>query len=340
MPHGPHPHLGTSWECRVKHLWSEAATSKLVRMQTRPLGRTGLDVAPVSLGTASIGEMFGRATVDDAVNVVHRAIERGVNVIDTSVHYGSAEERLGVALADRRDRVILATKAGRFGSDGFDFSPQRLRASLEQSLRRMRTDHVDIFQLHSIEWVPLGPVFDDGLATLQQLKDEGKTRFIGMTGYPLKTMEQVVRQPGIDVILTYAHGTLLDNSLAERIVPMADRHGVGVMNAAAVSLGLLTPGGSNIRIEHPATPAIRDSAERMRVLADERGIDLAFLANQYSIWRSGAATTVVGTAKLKNLEAAIRAAEVPPDPDIEREFVALRPDPGEQQWSSGLPANN
>src|SRR6476646_9029645 len=112
MPHGPHPHLGTSWECGVKQLWSEATTSKLVRMQTRPLGRTGLDVAPVALGTASIGEMFGPATVDDAVNVVHRAIERGVNVIDTSVHYGSAEERLGVALAGRRDRVILATKAG------------------------------------------------------------------------------------------------------------------------------------------------------------------------------------------------------------------------------------
>jgi L-galactose dehydrogenase len=183
-------------------------------------------------------------------------------------------------------------------------------------------------------------VFEDGLATLQQLKDEGKTRFIGMTGYPLRTMEQVVRQPGVDVILTYAHGTLLDNSLAERIVPMADRYGVGVMNAAAVALGLLTPGGSNIRIEHPATPAVRDSAERMRVLADERGVDLAFLANQYAVWRSGAATTVVGTAKPQNLETAIRAAEEPLDPDVEREFVALRPAADEQQWPSGLPENN
>jgi L-galactose dehydrogenase len=309
-------------------------------MQTRPLGRIGLDVSPVALGTGSIGEMFGPVTVTEAVNVVHRAIDMGVNVIDTSVYYGSAEERLGIALKGRRDSVILATKAGRFAYDDFDFSPQRLRASLEQSLRRMRTDHVDIFHLHDIEFVPLGPLFEDGLATLQQFKDEGMTRFIGMTGYPLKTMEQVIQLPGIDVILTYAKGTLLDNSLADRITPLAEQHGVGVMNAAAVTLGLLTPSGSNMQNDHPATPAIRDSAERMRALADQRGIDLAFLANQYAVWRSGAATTVVGTAKLKNLEAAVRAAETPPDPDLERDFLALRPGPTEQQWPSGLSQNN
>jgi L-galactose dehydrogenase len=309
-------------------------------VQTTPLGTTGLDVAPIALGTGSIGEMFGPATVDEAVAVVHRAIDLGVNVIDTSVYYGSAEERLGIALQGRRDSVVLATKAGRFGYDEFDFSAKRLRASLEQSLRRMRTDHVDVFHLHDVEFVPLGAVFEDGLAALRELKDEGKTRFVGMTGYPLATMERVVAQDGIDVILTYAHGTLLDDALAERILPLARRHGVGVMNAAAVALGLLTPGGTNMANEHPATPAIRDSARRMRDLADARGIDLAFLANQYAVWRSGAATTVVGTAKIKNLEAAVRAAETPLDPELEREFLALRPDPGQRQWVSGLPENN
>jgi L-galactose dehydrogenase len=308
-------------------------------MKTTALGNTGLDVAPIALGTGSIGEMFGPATVDEAVAVVHRALDLGVNVIDTSVYYGSAEERLGVALPGRRDEVVLATKAGRFGYDDFDFSPKRLRASLEHSLRRMRIDHVDIFHLHDIEFVPLGPLFEDGLAALQEFKDEGKTRFVGMTGYPLKTMEQVIAQKGIDVVLTYAHGTLLDNSLAERIVPLAERHGVGVMNAAAVSLGLLTPGGTNMQNEHPATPEIRDSAERMRKLAAERGVDLAFLANQYAAWRSGAATTVVGTAKIKNLEAAVRAAETPLDVELEQAFVALRPSTN-LHWVSGLPENN
>lgn len=309
-------------------------------MEQRPLGNTGLSVSPVALGTAPIGELFGPVTLDDAVHVVHRAIDLGVNVIDTSVYYGSAEERLGLALRGRRDKVILATKAGRFGSNEFDFSPARLRASLEQSLTRMKTDYVDIFHLHDVEYVPLDPVLTEGFAVLQQLKDEGKCRFIGMSGYPLPTIERVIKETNVDVVLTYAKATLLDGSLAERIMPVADERGVGVMDAAAVSLGLLTPNGTSIAKAHPATPAIRESANKMRALAAERGLDISFLANQYSIWRSGAATTVVGTGKIKNLESAVAAAQEPMDPELEEAFLALRPPATERQWFSGLPENN
>lgn len=309
-------------------------------MEMRSLGNTGLSVAPVALGTGSIGEMFGPASLDDAVHTVHAAIDLGVNLIDTSVYYGSAEERLGVALKGRRSKVILATKAGRFGPDEFDFSPARIRASLEQSLSRMNTDYVDIFHLHDVEFVPLDPILTKGFEVLQRLKDEGKCRFVGMTGYPLKTIERVISETNVDVVLTYAKGTLLDSSLTERIVPLASDRGVGVMNAAAVSLGLLTPRGSNIAEGHPATPAIRESAMKMRELAVQRGIDISFIANQYSIWRSGAATTVVGTSKIKNLKSAIAAGEVPPDPDLEAAFLSLRPPPSDRQWVSGLPENN
>jgi aryl-alcohol dehydrogenase-like predicted oxidoreductase len=284
--------------------------------------------------------MFGPASLDDAVNVVHQAIDLGVNVIDTSVYYGNAEERLGIALQGRRDKVVLATKAGRFGYDEFDFSPARLRASLEQSLTRMKTDYVDIFHLHDVEYVPLDPVLTDGFEVLQQLKDEGKCRFVGMSGYPLHTIERVIKETNVDVVLTYSKATLLDGSLAERIVPLADEHGVGVMNAAAVSLGLLTRDGANNAEGHPATPAIRESADKMRALASELGLDISFLANQYSIWRSGAATTVIGTSKIKNLESAIAAAQEPLDPELEEAFLALRPPAAERQWLSGLPENN
>jgi L-galactose dehydrogenase len=304
------------------------------------LGETGLRVAPVALGTGSIGEMFGPAPLDDAVKVVHQAIDLGVNLIDTSTYYGSAEERLGIALKGRRDEVIVATKAGRFGFDDFDFSPARIRASLERSLTLMKTDHVDIFHLHDVEYVPLGPILTDGFAVLQQLKDEGKCRFVGMSAYPLTTIERVIRETDVDVVLTYAKATLLDGSLAERIVPVAGDRGVGVINAAAVSLGLLTPRGTNIAEDHPATPVIAESARRMRALAAERGVDISFVANQYSIWRSGAATTVVGTSKIANLQAAIAAAEQPLDDELEAAFLALRPPVGERQWISGLPENN
>jgi L-galactose dehydrogenase len=183
-------------------------------------------------------------------------------------------------------------------------------------------------------------VLTDGLAALQRLRDEGKCRFVGMTGYPLKTMERVIRETGVDVILTYAKATLLDGSLAERIVPLAAGHGTGVINAAAVALGLLTPNGTNILEGHPATPAIRDSAVKMRDLAAERSVDISFIASQYSVWRCGAATTAIGTGKVRNLESAVAAARQPPDPELEEAFLALRPPATARQWVSGLPEDN
>jgi L-galactose dehydrogenase len=309
-------------------------------METHPLGRTGLAVAPVALGTGSIGELFGPVSREDAIRVVHQAIDLGVNLIDTSTYYGSAEERLGAALRGRRHQVILATKAGRFGFSEFDFSPRRIRASLEHSLSQMKTDYVDIFHLHDVEYASLDPVLLDGFGVLCELKAEGKCRFVGMSGYPLKTIDRVIRETEVDVVLTYAKATLLDSSLTDQIVPLAAERGCGVINAAAVSLGLLTPNGTNIAEGHPATPTIIESAARMRALASELGVDISFLANQYSIWRSGAATTVVGVGKVKHLKSAIDAAAERPDPALEAKFLALRPPADERQWTSGLPENN
>jgi L-galactose dehydrogenase len=314
-------------------------------MQLSPLGNTGLDVAPVALGTGPLGEMFGPAPLDEAVRVVQGAIDLGVNLIDTAPMYLSAEERLGVALRGRRDRVILATKTGRFPGDDFDFSPERIRTSLENSLRLLGTDHVDVLHLHDIEWVPLDPLFDDSMAAMQELRDAGKVRFLGVTGYALPAMERAIHETDIDVLLTFAHGTLLDDSLAERILPIAAERGVGVMNAAALALGILAPHGTNMPGRHPAPEDVQRTAEAMRALAADRGIDLAFLANQYSIQRSGAATTVVGTAKLAHLESAVRAADTPIDEELLDAVLALRPprpkgaSAAQGQWQLGLPEN-
>jgi L-galactose dehydrogenase len=113
-------------------------------------------VAPIALGTGSLGELFGPVSLSEALSVVRSAIDLGVNLVDTSPYYGSAEERLGIALKEHRDEVLLATKAGRVGYAEFDFSPAGIRASLEGSLRRLKTGHVDIFHLHDVEYVPPG----------------------------------------------------------------------------------------------------------------------------------------------------------------------------------------
>ncbi|GAA2042744.1 aldo/keto reductase [Agromyces tropicus] len=310
-------------------------------MEFRRLGATGLDVSAVAFGTGSLGELFGPLDESDGIRLVHEAVDSGINLIDTSPYYGSAEERLGKALTDgRRDKVVLATKAGRYGFSDFDFSPSRIRRSLEESLRLLRTDHVDILQLHDIEFVPLGPVLTDAYDELVRLKEEGKCRFIGMTGYPLKTFSRVMEETDVDVVLTYAKGTLLDDSIRTVLLPIAEERGVGLMNAAAVSLGLLTPGGSKIEIDHPAPEAVQRAAAAMVELASERGTDIAFVANQYAIQRAGTATTVVGAGKSRHLQSAIRAADTPIDEDLLADLLALRPPVAERPWPMGLEENN
>lgn len=307
-------------------------------MRYEQLGDTGLEVSTVAFGTAPLGGLFGPADDRAGQEIVARAIDAGITFFDSSPYYGDAEERLGRALRGRRDEVIVGTKAGRYGRGEFDFSRARIRASAEQSLRLLQTDHVDILQLHDIEFVPLGPVLEEGYGELAALRDEGKCRFIGMTGYPTAALRRAMQETNLDVILSYAHFTLLDSCLRTSLLPTAQERGTGVINAAAVALGLLTPAGP--RIDHPAQEQIREGARRAREAAEGLGIDIAFLANQYATQRSGCATTVIGTVKPDHLDSAVRAATEPIDEDALAQVLDAVGPARDADWRSGLPENN
>ena len=309
-------------------------------MRYAVLGKTGLEVSAVSFGTAPLGDMFGAVDADSAVAAVHDAIDAGINFFDSSPYYGGglAEERLGLALKGTREPVIIGTKAGRYGFDEFDFAPERIRAGLHHSLQLLQRDHVDVLQLHDIEFVGLGTVFEDAYAELVRLKDEGKCRFIGMTGYPLHTMRRAVTETDLDVVLNYAHFTLLNTELTDGLLPVADENGTAVINAAAVALGLLTPGG--LKADVPASAQMRAAADRARGICGRRGADIAFLANQFAIQRSGCATTLIGTTKAHHLDSAVRAASTPIDEDLLAEVLAATADVHAESWPSGLAENN
>ena len=309
-------------------------------MRYNRLGRTDLNVSAVSFGTAPLGDMFGAVDESDTTAIVHRAVDAGVNFFDSSPYYGGglAEQRLGAALRGRRDQVLVGTKAGRYGMDDFDFSPQRLRESLHESLARLQTDYVDVFQLHDIEFVDLDGVFGDSYAELVRLRDEGKCRYIGMTGYPMEALCRAVTETELDVVLSYAHYTLLNTRLARDLAPRCEERGVGVINAAAVALGLLTPAGSRIQV--PAGERIVQAARRAVEACTARNGDIAFLANQFSIQRCGAATTVVGTTKARHLDSAIAAEATPLDEDLLAVVLAETADVQSLSWSSGLAKNN
>src|SRR5207244_3435220 len=122
-------------------------------MQTRELGRTGLHVTPLGFGCGPIGGHFGPFDNSASIAAVRHAIDRGINFFDTSPFYAKSEDVLGEALAGGyRDKIILCTKAGRNGPKDFDFSPKAMLASLESSLRRLRTDHVEVWFAHDIEF--------------------------------------------------------------------------------------------------------------------------------------------------------------------------------------------
>ena len=301
-------------------------------MLVERLGRTDLDVSKLGFGTAPLGERFGPVKEAAAIAVVHEALDLGITFFDTAASYGSAEERLGKALVGRRDEVVVGTKAGRYGFDDFDFSPARIRRNAEHSLRLLKTHYVDILQLHNIEFIPLGPLLDDSYAELAAMRDEGLCRYIGMTGYPAAMMNAAMTLTDIDVCLTYAHATLLDDTLQREIAPVAVSRGIGLINSAAVSLGLLTPGGSNIQTAHPATAVIREAAARMIELCANRGVDIAFVANQFSLQRSGCATTLIGTAKSHHLRSAADAVDAPLDEELVEDLLALRPPVADRAW--------
>ncbi|MFV0253311.1 MAG: aldo/keto reductase [Beutenbergiaceae bacterium] len=299
----------------------------------------GIDVSQVSLGTGSLGEFFGPLPEPDAIALVHACLDRGINFIDTSPYYGSAEERLGKALRGRRNQVYLCTKAGRYGDDDFDYSDAGLRASVERSLQLLGTDYLDMLLLHDIEFVDLGSIIDTSIPTLQALRAEGKVRAIGVSGYPLATMRRILSEAEIDVMLSYAHGTLLDDSIRE-LQPQAADSGVGLINAASIMMGLLTTGGARADSDHRAGAAVKAAAARMNALCRDAGVDLAFIANQYAIQRSGCATTLIGTGRVSNIDAAIDAALTPIDDELLASLLALRPPVQQRQWRSGLEVNN
>ena len=310
------------------------------RVEYRELGRTGLSVSAVSYGTAPLGDMFGTADEEQAFASVRQALDAGITFFDSSPYYGGglAEERLGRVLTGVRDQVIIGTKAGQYGSGDFDFSPARIRAGVETSLRLLRTDYVDMLQLHDIEYVDLAGPLGEGYGELVRLREQGHCRFIGMTGYPIAALRRAMIETDLDVALCYAHATLLDQSLITDLLPVAQAHGVGLINAAAVSLGLLTPAGS--AIDHPADQTIIDAARRVVELCRDRGVDVGFLANQFSIQRSGCATTLIGTTKPHHLASAVEAVSEPIDEDLLSEVLAAVGEARDRSWTSGRPENN
>src|SRR3954453_13594012 len=175
-------------------------------MKFRPLGRTGLQLSWLSYGASSLGQEFRPVDINEALRSVHVALDLGMNFIDTSPYYGRgmSEVLLGVSLRGiPRDKYILGTKLGRYAPAHFDFSAKRVAESIDVSLERMKVDHLDIILCHDIEFVDMQQTVDETLPALRKIQQQGKVRFVGVSGYPMKMFRYVLDRTDLDVVLSY-----------------------------------------------------------------------------------------------------------------------------------------
>ncbi len=306
-------------------------------MEYRPLGRTGLSVSVMSQGGAAIGQQYGPVSVAEVTGCVHAAIDAGMNLIDTSAFYGKgrSEEILGEILdGGWREKVHICTKAGRLDRDVFDFTPAGMRVCLEGSLRRLRTDHVEILLAHDIEFATdYEAVLTETAEVLHQFKKEGKARFIGMSCYPLGLLRTAIERCKLDAVISYAHFTLQNTRLLTELLPVADALGVGVLNASPLSLGLLTSQGPPPW--HPATPEIKAACRAVADLCKSRGADLATLGMQFCFSEKRIPSTITGTAKKAELDANLRAMQEPIDPTLLADVLGVLQPVRDLTWASG-----
>jgi len=293
-------------------------------MKTRPLGKTGLTLPIVSFGASSLGQEFRKVDLNEAIRSVQVALDAGMNFIDTSPFYGRgmSEVLLGIALRGiPRDRYLLGSKLGRYDAAHFDFSARRVVESVDVSLHRMGVDHLDICLCHDIEFVPMQQIVDETLPALRRVQKEGKVRFVGVSGYPMKLFRFILDQTELDVILSYNQYTLQNTRFADELVPYLKAKGVGIMNAGPFSARLLTNAPLPQWLKEPEN--VKAAARKAAEHCAKRGQDIAKLALQFSIANPDITTTVAGSANPANIQKWAQWAAEPLDQQLLSEVLEI-----------------
>jgi L-galactose dehydrogenase len=309
------------------------------QMQYRTLGRTSLNVSVLGFGASPLGDVFGITDPKDGERAVHLAVDRGINFFDVSPYYGLtlAEERLGCALRERRHKIILATKCGRYGVENFDFSARRVREGVEESLRRLKTDYVDLLQAHDVEFGDVHQIIGETLPEMRRLQQEGKARFIGITGYPLKVLRRIAEAVEVDTILSYCRYNLVATDMDAVLTSFAQEHKIGMINASPLMMGILTVQGP--AAWHPAPPQVRELALKAALRCNREGVSLSLIALQYCLRHAYVSSTLTGMSTPEEVEENLSALCLKIDDSLLEELKAILAPVANTVWPSGRPEN-
>ncbi|MBE6332014.1 MAG: aldo/keto reductase [Bacteroidales bacterium] len=314
-------------------------------MQFHEIGRTGMKVSSLSFGASSLGGVFHSIKESDAIDAVFAAIDGGMNFIDVSPYYGhyKAETVLGKALKQiPRDKYYLSTKVGRYGKDGvntWDYSAKRVTDSVYESMERLNIDHIDLINVHDIEFqagLPGGlqKVADETLPALVELKQKGIVSHVGITDLQPENIKWVIEHvPAgtVEATLCFCHYSLNDELLNDYF-DFFEANGVGIINASPLSMGLLSTRG--VPDWHPAPKPLVEACRRAVEYCNGKGYPIEKLAIQYAISNPRIATTLFSSANPDNVRKNIAYAEAPIDWDLVKEVQAIIGDQMRVRWKN------
>jgi aryl-alcohol dehydrogenase-like predicted oxidoreductase len=292
-------------------------------MNTRSLGSTNLTVSALGLGCMGMSEFYGPGDDAESIATIHRALDLGVTFLDTADTYGIGrnEELVGRAIAGRRDEVVLATKFGIVREDGarrVDSSGAYAKQAVEASLRRLQTDHIDLYYLHRRN--PGVPI-EETVGALTELVQDGKIRHIGLSEVSAATLRAACAVHPITAL--QSEWSLFTRGIEEEIVPAARELGVGIVPYSPIGRGFLT--GRYASIDDLAEDDFRryqprfqgDNLEanlrlvaRVREIAEEAGATSAQLALAWLLHRGDDVVPIPGTKRVKYVEENAAAADI------------------------------
>ncbi|KDN19886.1 aldo/keto reductase [Amycolatopsis rifamycinica] len=292
-------------------------------MHYRTLGRTGIKVSPYALGAMMFATSFGNPDPDDSARMIRKALDAGINFIDTADAYGDSEEVVGKALRDRRDEVVLATKFGRqVGADPHHQGASRrwIVTAVENSLRRLRVDHIDLYQLHRTD--PATDV-EETLSALTDLLRAGKIRAIGTSqslASDIVEAQWVAEHRGLARFRAeQAAYSILNRGVEREVLPLTQRFGMGTLIWGPLGQGLLTgrvrKGGRNdLRrahlLKHLSDERRLDVVEQLVPLAAEAGLPMTHLAMAFVIAHPGVTSALLGPRTMPQLDDLLAGIEV------------------------------
>ncbi|MET8230380.1 aldo/keto reductase [Micromonospora sp. NPDC005298] len=305
-------------------------------MQYRTLGRTGVQVSTLALGAMNFGSL-GRVTQDEATALVGAALDAGVNLVDTADMYsqGESEEMVGKAIVGRRDDIVLATKAGMPMGDERNHqgsSRRWLVTELDNSLRRLGVDHVDLYQIH--RWDPRTSD-EETLSALTDLQRAGKIRYFGSSTFPayrIVQAEWTAREHHLGRYVTEQPSySILQRGIETHVLPVTEEYGLGVLAWSPLASGWLSGAvraGREISTHRsavlpqrfdttiPANQARLDAVERLATVADEAGLTMIQLALGFVTAHPAVTSAIIGPRTMEHLRSQLDAADTVLSADV------------------------